>query len=379
MSGAVLVTVTGKNLKITGDDLENNISIFGDATGILHIQGNNGTAVTIKDNKSLPPSTDVGSITADFKKAITGGVVNDPRGPDGTLGVDTISIKNVFSAGPLSIKGSNGGVVTLGGPGGTDGVVVQKSTTINFSKGNGISAVVGGVPLGSQVNTENCDLGFDGSHSPPSVKGVTIATKDNKDHVELRKTNVHGNLSITTKGDNDDIGLVGVFGFFGTGVFDLKGLKIDSGAGDDFVALTAVDVGKTTSIKTGDGNDTVLAGRFDIGVANVFRGAVTIDTGKGNDTIAAGHNSNPDGNRTTFQSKITVKAGANDDKLILGDQITPPTVKPSIDGGADNDTLEVLNPPFDPNDTSIFKNWETRGGFIAADLIALRLTADARF
>lgn len=378
LAGNVIVQVTGANLKITGDDFENNIAIFGDANHVLHIQGI-GTGVTIKDNKPLPASDSVGSITADFKKALTSGIVNDPRGPDGTLGVDTISIKNVFSSGPLSIKGSNGGVVTLGGPAGSDGVVVQKSTTINFSKGNGISSVVNNVPLGSQVNIENCDLGFDGSHSPPSVKGCTIATKDNKDHVELRTTNIHGNLTITTKGDNDEIGLIGVFGFFSTGVFDLKGLKIDSGAGDDIVALTAVDVGKTTSIKTGDGNDKVIAGRFDIGGANVFRGAVTIDTGKGNDIIGAGHTSNPDGLRTTFLGKITLKAGSEDDKLMLGQQLVVPLIKHSIDGGANNDTLEVLNPPFDPNDTSIFKNWETRGGFVAANLLALAQEANSRF
>jgi hypothetical protein len=371
-AGSVVVAVSGGNLKITGDDAENDISIYVDsnpAANTLHIVGNNGTGVVI--DGTLPAGGSVGRVTIDMKKANIS-AANDPRG---LLGVDSVQVHDIFLAGDLAIKGGNGGVVSLNN-------VFAVKTTIDFHAGNGISAVdqTKG-PLGSDIRVLNSNLGFDGSHSPSSQKGVTILTKDCKDHVEVRATDVQGKLTIKTKGENDDIGLFGVYDFFGSGVFGLTGLNVDAGTGDDFFAASGIDVLKSANIKMGDGNDQLVIGRFQGYGANLFRGNVTIDAGKGDDVIGVGHTSNPDSLATTIAGKLTVRAGDGDDKLILGYQVNPlAALKHSIDGGnqVTGDTLEVLNPPFDPNDP-IFKNWEARGGFVASDLSALVTEVGNRF
>ena len=69
-----------------------------------------------------------------------------------------------------------------------------------------------------------------------------IATKDCRDHVEVRNTRVFGNLKITTKGSIDHIGLFGIANFFASGNFGSQNLAIDSGAGDDIIAAWGIDV-----------------------------------------------------------------------------------------------------------------------------------------
>ncbi|HEX3147725.1 MAG TPA: hypothetical protein VHR66_06550 [Gemmataceae bacterium] len=370
-AGTVVVDVTGSSVKITGDDQENDISVFVDnnpTANTLHIVGNNGTGVTIND--PLPAGDAVGKLTIDLKKAAIS-TVQDPRG---TEGVDTVNVHDIFLGGNLLIKGKNGGVVTVNN-------VYGLKATIDFHAGNGISTVdqTKG-PLGSNIKILNSNLGFDGRQSPPKQLGVTVLTKDCKDHVEVRATTVQGSLTIRTKGENDDIGLFGVYNFFGTSNFGITGLNIDAGTGDDFFAASGIDVIKGTNIKMGDGNDKVLIGRFEGFGSNLFRSNVSIDLGKGDDVIGIGHTSNPDNLGTSFGAKLTVKGGIGDDKLMIGNQVTLSAAKHSIDGGPQTtaDALEVLTPPFDPND-KIFKNWETRGGFVAANLSALVADEGTRF
>jgi hypothetical protein len=360
-AGSVAVAVTGSNIKITGDDLENDISVYVNNTpakSTLHIVGNNGTTVTF--NKPLPAGDDVGNLLIDLKKANIS-VANDSRG---TAGVDRVQIYKI-SVGSLTIKGKNGGVVNA------DGVLARR-TVIDFHVGNGISAVDPNKgPLGSDIRVLNSIVGFDGSQRPPAQKGMAILTKDSKDHVEVRYTVVSGNLVIKTQGEQDDIGLFGVFNFFDQGNYGTQNLIVDAGTGDDFLAASGNDIIKGTNIKMGDGNDKVVIGRFENWESNLFRGNVSIDLGKGDDVLGIGHTSNPDSEITNFRSKLTVKGGVGDDKLIIGNQVTGSTFNHSIDGGPQvtGDTLEVLS-PLDPND-SIFKNLETRGAFVEANLTAL--------
>ncbi len=362
-AGTVVVDVHGSNIKITGDDQENDISIFVDnspAANTLHIVGNNGTGVAIND--PLPAGDAVGKLTIDLKKA----GISDPNDVRGASGVDRVQIHDIFLSGDLLIKGKNGGVVNM------DAIYALK-TTIDFHVGNGISAVDANKgPLGSDIRIRNSNLGFDGSHSPPKQKGVTVLTKDCQDHVEVRSTTIQGNLTVKTKGERDEIGLFGVYNFFGSGNFGVQSLNIDAGAGDDFLAASGIDVIRTTNIRMGDGNDKVMIGRFEGFGANLLRGRVSINLGKGDDVVGLGHSSNPDGLNTSIQSKLTIRAGAGDDKLMIGQQVVLAQLKHSIDGGpqVSGDTLEVLSPPFDPND-KMFKNWESRGGFVAANLISL--------
>jgi hypothetical protein len=369
-AGTVVVDVTGNNVKITGDDQENDIAVYVDNNPVantLHIVGA-GTGVTI--NKPLPLGNEVGRLTIDLKKAIA----SNPDDPRGLAGVDRVQVHDIFLAGDLLIKGKNGGVVTLNNVG-------ARKTTVDFHVGNGISVVDPNKgPLGSDIRILNSDLGFDGSHSPPSQKGVTVLTKDCQDHVEVRTTVVQGNMTIKTGGEKDEIGLFGVYNFFGTGNFGALGFTVDAGTGDDFLAVAGIDVIKGTNIRMGDGNDKVVIGRFEGYAGSLFRGNVSIDLGKGNDVVGLGHTLNQDSARTQFLGKLTVRAGAGDDKLMIGQQVTLSAIKHSIDGGPQvaGDTLEVLNPPLDPNDP-IFKNWETRGGFVTANLIALVGEEGARF
>jgi hypothetical protein len=367
-AGSVAVAVTGSNIKITGDDSENDISIYVDnspAQSTLHIVGNNGTAVTF--NKPLPAGDDLGSLFIDLKKANIS-VANDPRG---TAGVDRVEM-HYISLGNLTIKGKNGGVVNA------DHVISMK-TLIDFHVGNGISVIDHNKgPLGSDIRLVNGVMGF-GSH-PPFQRGVTILTKDCQDHVEVRFTALVGNLTIKTQGEKDDIGLLGVFNFYDQGNLGAQNLIVDAGTGDDFLAASGNDIIQNTNIRMGDGNDKVVIGRFETWERNLFRGNVSIDLGKGDDILGIGHTSNPDTEITNFRSKLTVKGGDGDDKLILGYQLTGSTFNHSIDGGPQvaGDTLEVLTPPLDPNDP-LFKNWETRGAFVEANLTALVNAVGAKF
>lgn len=358
MAGAVLVDVTGGNVKITGDDQENDIAVFVDQN-VLHIEsGPNATAINIKPGDVLPAGDAIGKITIDMKKALI--PVGNPPDPRGALGVDTVRIHDIDVGNALSITGKNGGVVEF------DSVIARK-TTINFSAGNGLRDATNGC----LVDIDQSDLGFNGGPSSHLPGGVTIATKDCRDHVLIANTSLQGNVSIKTNGDNDDIGLFNLQGF---GFFSIGNLTIDSGKGDDLVAASGVDVNGKTSIKLGDGVDQLLIGGADI---NSFEGTVSVDAGKGNDTIGVGNTVNAGGNTTTFGSKITLKAGTEDDKLMIGFLVNVQDLKHSIDGGKQTNA-DTLESTIDPN-LPIFKNWENRGGFVQQNLVDLQDEAINRF
>lgn len=368
--------VSGSNLKITGDDQENHIAIFVDnvpEANTLHIEGRNGTTVVVKDGDTLPDGNLVGKIDIDLKKALS--AVADDRGAIGTQGVDTVEINNLDIASSMLIKGKNGGVVHIED-------VFARKTTIDFDLGNGVREKVNDIELGSLVEIFDSILGNKGGPSSPFPGGVFIYTKDCRDHVEVRDTNpfdmdtaIEGTVTIKTKGAIDEIGLFDVqvhSNFFNSE--NRKLFSIDSGKGDDLIAAQGLTVNGKTKIVMSDGIDHLFVG----GVGNLFVGTVSIDTGKQNDTIGVGlAASAPPLTSATFNSKITLKAGNEDDRLMIGHEIEFGAAKHLIDGGKHIDTLETTIPATD----EIFKNWEPKAGvaFSAANFNLLEVEVNDKF
>jgi hypothetical protein len=103
-------------------------------------------------------------------------------------------------------------------------------------------------------------------------------------------------------------------------------LKLNLGAGDDFVFLDGNTIHYDSRINTGDGDDEVFIGE---GGSNTFGDKLKINTGNGNDVVGAEDN--------TFQQQLSIKTGNGDDIVVLFGNTHGDDVK--TNGGKGDDAL----------------------------------------
>lgn len=373
LAGNVAVAVSGADLKITGDDLENAISITLDepnnrwiVTGVNDAAGTDTTVNGGAAFNATIPATGFRNVTIDMKKA------NTPAGnARGLLGADSVEMIDLGMSGALTIKGKNGGIIAL------DDLDVVGKTTITF--GNGLRAA----SLGSKVQIKDSTLG------PALTQGgkgkdLAITTGINNDDVLITDTSIGGNVTISTKDGNNTVAFLGTrsdpvpdafessttvggsvtvttgsgndaVGFLGAVIN--KNLKIGTGKGNDFAGAADMAVRGTTSVTSTDGDDIAAIGLRDVngdplppgGLGNVLIGNVTVSTGGGNDLVAA-HDTTFGAtvNNKTVGGKITITLGAGDDRLAESENTynlgALNAIKASRAGGGFDELASELSP-----------------------------------
>ena len=344
LAGNVTAALSGaRDLKITGDNLENAISIEVQfPNGVPHwvITGLeddfNELETTINGNENavaIPvPAGGFRNVTIDMKKALT---QEDPEDEArGKFGVDAVQmdITALIVRGDLKITGSNGGVVSI------EDLTVDGKTTISFK--NGVSDEFLGLAIGSDIDIGFSSLGL--AVSGGKAHDLSITTGNDNDTVQIVTTNVGGKLTVDTKGGEDDVAIGSEEGIrFPEDVIDGNEAPttadakatIKTGAGEDSLRLHGVDFTAKTDIQTGAQNDTVVAGTF----GDVQFGAdVSINLGQGNpaseeeehagDSLAILGTRNDDGfpsSSALIDGKLSIKSGAGDDCVgLLGVVVT---------------------------------------------------------
>jgi hypothetical protein len=169
---------------------------------------------------------------------------------------------------------------------------------------------------------------------------VTAPTGFNS-NIDLQATEVHGNLTMTGGPGNDrlstdlatrldrDVTLTLGGGLNAAVVQGSVGrnLTITTGAGTDLIDLVRLQVAGATRIVTGGGADSLS-----INDGVIFSGTFFTDLGAGDDSIivAAGTAAT---NPVTFQKTATIRTGAGNDSLTLGE---------AVDSGGTADTAAVF-------------------------------------
>lgn len=143
-------------------------------------------------------------------------------------------------------------------------------------------------------------------------------------------------------------------------------LRIKSENGNDTITLNNVAVSKTTTIATGAGADTLTIDR-----GSVFTGTFSADVGAGDDIVAIAQSTGAPA-ELVFNAKTTIKAGDGNDTLRLGLATGGPggdtfskavfAAGGTIDGGAGYNQFDGLTPAQSPSQytglTAVdFLNW----------------------
>lgn len=269
---AVLVSVTGGDLVVTGDGQADQVTIIQSLQngepipGRYFISGQNGT--TINGQAGLF----FGNVTDDILISLNG---NNDRLTVGS-GVDGDFIV------PDDLEINSGGgadVVTV------DRIAVRDDVTINTEDGNDSVSFKGTVGNLGDVDGGNNDL--------------TINTGARADNVLVRNTFVRDDVSINTGADNFTDVVDMLFANIGDDT------NISTGAGSDIVRISDVGFNDDLTINTGDGNDAVTLDRCQVDefFANL---------GAGTDSLTL---------RGTFGRRASLNGGSGTDTLSLTDSL----------------------------------------------------------
>jgi hypothetical protein len=271
LAGNVTATLAGGNLTLTGDNVDNDITVSGIAPNISV----SGTGTTINGLASKGFSGVTGSITINLK------------GGNDRLTVDTVrNIKGLF-------------VDTGGG-----------DTAAN---GNDFVNVFGSTILGD----------------------VRILTGAGNDEVNLFNTSISKTLLIDTGSENDEVEAefvsVGLDANIFTGIGNDEAtanndtfsgnFKIDTGSGDDEANLLNSTVAKDATILTGSGLDTVFLGTdpddevFTASSRLDIQGNLLVDTGADADNLTISD--------TTVHKDANIFTGSGADNVTIGVGMLP--------------------------------------------------------
>lgn len=234
----------------------------------------------------------------------------------------------------------NGSVSITNGPGGSETLFagptkVSGSFTLNNGDGADIVEVVGSSfdVLGAVTINQGI-----GDSSSPAVAAIGPSSVK----IAAGKTVIGGGLTIKALSGNDVVQLAGVISAksltvdLGADRADIQiddslsvsgNLSIQLGDADDVVSVPGnVNVGGTTTVRTGAGSDQILW----YGGASLLQGAVTIDTGDGVDEIAV--------QGWTVKAATKVSLGSGNDTLFI-DNSTFAAV--NLDAGSGSDQVYI--------------------------------------
>jgi hypothetical protein len=273
---------------------------------------------------------------------VTATLANHSLSLTGDIGGNQIEIDQI-GANQFAVNGQNGTTVN-----GKASQTFNVTGDINavFKAGDDLLLFEGGKSNGGYMTLPgslNVDLG------------------DGKNGLEMAKTYLNGNLSVTGGTGADSVNLQ--FGGVGLGTFNggNNDCSINLGAGKndvyfyymqierdllintnsatiDLVSLQGSRVGRNTSIQTGNGNDNIQLNEF------FGQGKLSIASGAGNDQVILGETilaiggktPDPNSQKSVHVNMLYVDLGAGDDQLDLGNVNASSA---TIDGGAGNDTL----------------------------------------
>jgi hypothetical protein len=233
--------------------------------------------------------------------------------------------------------GNHGNIVTI------TGTAADATTTLNTGSGNNtvyIQAVGGSTTVNTGTGTNIASVG--------STAGLTPAAAGNVAGIQASLSVTAGGAATTLNVDDTgnssaatgtlsasalsglDMGAVGQINYSG-----LKALNISLGNAGNSVTVTGTAAGTTTTLNTGNGNDTVsiqaTGGPTTVNTGNgndtVYVQAVgattVVNTGTGTDTVDVGSTAGPGspapGNLAGIQAALTVAAGGTATTLNVDD------------------------------------------------------------
>lgn len=313
-AGTVLVAFANNVAKITGDNLDNDVTVNVTASGIS-VTGNNGTQIKVGatihpagESVALPPPSPANAAVG-FDIKLAGGTDTLTVNVDAALGARNLSKLKVDSG-----DGDDSVTISIGA-----------GTTLNFS--DAISIVTG-------KGVDDFLANIDGSVT--AAKAMTVNTGAGQGEATLA---VNGSLTVNaattfTLGDDQD-----VLTLRGDGVVSFNGaLTINAGKSADEVTVhisEGMTVTGLASITTADGDDQILLTHSQSTLD--FQGGLTIDAGAGNDEVSI---SGSEGTLHVAGKDLIIKSGAGDDDVTLDEKLAIDTsLKITTDKGTDLVTL----------------------------------------
>jgi hypothetical protein len=305
LAGDVLVAVSGGNLIVSGDDLDNQVAIHSAAEpGQYLVVGLNGTHVSLADGDGTPPSDRGGeAAVAPENGVIVNGVHRGARIRMGD-GDDLVAVNNAHFHSDVSINTGAGGDTVIVGtlPPNSDGHPVLEGDT-----GEGTSEDPSTQP--------DVRVGIRGS--------LHIRTGADGDTVRVDNANIGRNLALATGEGEDHVGL----GHRPASNPDEPGAGIPGAVGKEGEDPNAtLHVRGRVRVALGAGND-------ELGMNHVHARAIAATGGVGDDHIAA----NGTASRSLFISggrgegidtvnvhngdaqMAAIRTGGGDDKVAITD------------------------------------------------------------
>ncbi len=300
LAGNVTVDLIANNLLITGDNAANAIVITDTGTNLVisGVQGGTIGGTGLQSNTGVSIVADVATIP---KAPLDGDIfINLLNGRD-ELSIDGIN-KTAGDDIPSKLKinlGEGDDTMTFGV---TAGNFLLGDMTIDLDEGIDTLTVDGliAVPMNEGNLIVVGGFGVDtitvGANQPNAIEGdFIINTGTGDDVVAVDRTNVFSDFSIDTGGGADtvDLGRDDLQNFLASAVQVRADLVINTGLTGDTVRLDAVLVGNNILISTADGDDLVLLGDDPAAPASnndqagpSARGDIVITTGIDLDTVS---------------------------------------------------------------------------------------------
>lgn len=279
MAGDVSAALSGQDLIIAGDALDNEIRVVQNAAGNVTVAGVNGTTINGRPSVVF---TNPNLIKAEIRMGDGNDVVTIRGTPGVTVsndvnielgaGNDTLRVSHTRVGASLAVKGEQG---------------VDRVNASFLAVGHDI----------------NVDSGLDASNvsiADSSVGGaVKIVGEAAVDAVSLARLSIGAEASVETKGGNDRVTVANVVArsFSATtdegadvvrltDVSTLEDVDVSTGLGNDAVELTRVSAGQSVLVHTDGGNDKVTATDVAAAIDAIFTGGDGVDTLDNNGIIA---------------------------------------------------------------------------------------------
>jgi hypothetical protein len=349
LAGDVTVDFIANSLVVTGDGAANAVLVgdTGNAIVITGIQGGTSGSTSIVSNTGVSIAGNVATIS---KAVLDGDIyINLLNGRD-ELSIDGINLVAGTTI-PSKLKvnmGEGNDTLTMGA---TARNILASDVTLDLDEGED-NLTIDRVEVRS-LNEGNLFImggfGVDtiriGANDTNVIEGdLVIDTGTGNDIVAVDRTNIFADFAIDTSGGNDtvDVGRQNLTSFQDSVVQVRGNMIVDTGQTDDTVRLDAVLVVQNLLVTTGDGNDTVILGDDPITPPGVndqvgpsATGDIVIATGLGNDDVAI--------NLTTGANAALINLGqglANDNnELVLRNSSFSNDV--AILGGVNVDSIDI--------------------------------------
>lgn len=301
LSGTVTVDFIANNLLVTGDNAANAIAITDTGTNLIitGIQGGTTGSTALSTNTSGDVLIS-GNVATIAKAPLDGDIfINLLNGRD-ELSIDGINViagESIRSKLKINL-GEGDDKLTLGATARNN---LRSDVTIDLDEGDDTLAIDG-----LEVRSLNegslfifggfgVDVITIGANDTNTIEGdFNIDTGTGNDIVAVDRTNAFADFSIDTSGGADtvDLGRENLTDFLDSAVQVRGNLIIDTGISPDTVRLDAVLVVQHVLISTGDGDDTVLIGDDPAAALGdndqagaSARGDFVISTGVGEDSV----------------------------------------------------------------------------------------------